>query len=180
MNHDYAHCLEYKNGKCQKKKCFRAQMVEDLKNYTGDISMITWARLRGTKYCEIEWEINRMSDDTISRQAAIDEVAKHYRAFDNDMLELITFEIKCLPCVEQRGQWIPVTERLPDINDHYTSDVCLVYCDNGAYTFAELEENIFGQVSWTCEREDDYHEAVGTVIAWMPLPEPYKEGEQNG
>lgn len=77
-------------------------------------------------------------------------------------------------------RWIPVTERLPDINYHYTSDVCLVYCDNGAYTFAELEENIFGQVGWDCEREDDYHEAVGIVVAWMPLPEPYKEGEQNG
>ena len=74
-------------------------------------------------------------------------------------------------------RWIPVTDRLPDINDHYTSDVCLVYCDNGAYAFAELEENIFGQVGWDCEREDDYHEAVGTVVAWMPLPEPYKEGE---
>ena len=84
------------------------------------------------------------------------------------------------PAVDIEPRWIPVTERLPDINDHYTSDVCLVYCDNGAYAFAELEENIFGQVGWDCEREDDYHEAVGSVIAWMPLPEPYKEGEQNG
>ena len=76
-------------------------------------------------------------------------------------------------------RWIPVTERLPDINDHYTSDVCLVYCDNGAYAFAELEENIFGQVGWDCEREDDYHEAVGTVVAWMLLPTPYKSGEEE-
>ena len=81
--------------------------------------------------------------------------------------------------VADTPRWIPVTERLPDINDHYTSDVCLVYCDNGAYAFAELEENIFGQVGWDCEREDEYHESVGTVIAWMPLPEPYKGGEQN-
>lgn len=84
------------------------------------------------------------------------------------------------PAADVAPRWIPVTERLPDINDHYTSDVCLVYCDNGAYAFAELEENIFGQVGWDCEREDDYYEAVGTVVAWMPLPEPYKEGEQNG
>ena len=43
-----------------------------------------------------------------------------------------------------------------------------------AYGFAELEENIFGQVGWNCERDDEYHEALGTVLAWMPLPEPYK------
>jgi hypothetical protein len=73
--------------------------------------------------------------------------------------------------------WIPVTERLPDINDHYNSDVCLVYCDNGVYTFAVLKENIFGQVGWICEGEDDYPGAVGTVVAWMPLPE-YKGGEE--
>ena len=76
-------------------------------------------------------------------------------------------------------RWIPVTERLPDINDHYNSDVCLVYCDNGVYTFAVLKENIFGQVGWICEGEDDYPGAVGTVVAWMPLPEPYKSGEQR-
>lgn len=87
--------------------------------------------------------------------------------------------IKELPGTDAAPRWIPVTDRLPDINDHYTSDVCLVYCDNGAYTFAELEENIFAQVGWDCEREDDYHEAVGTVVAWMLLPAPYKSGEEE-
>ena len=52
-----------------------------------------------------------------------------------------------------------------------------MYCENGAYGFAELEENIFGQVGWNCERDDEYHEPLGEVIAWMPLPEPYTEEE---
>ena len=38
--------------------------------------------------------------DTISRQAAIGEVKKHYRAYDNDLLELITFDIERLPSVQ--------------------------------------------------------------------------------
>ena len=75
--------------------------------------------------------------------------------------------------------WIPATERLPDIGEHYTSEPCLCYCSNGAYCFGELEENIFGQVGWNCERDDDYHEAVGEVIAWMPLPKPYEGGEND-
>ena len=74
-----------------------------------------------------------------------------------------------------RPMWIPCSERLPDIKEHHVSEVCLVYCTNGAYAFSELEENIFGQVGWDCEREDEYHDPVGEVMAWMPLPEPYKE-----
>ena len=71
-------------------------------------------------------------------------------------------------------KWIPVSERLPEIGEHYVSEPCIVYCSNGAYGFAELEENIFGQVGWNCERDDEYHEPLGKVLAWMPLPEPYK------
>lgn len=74
--------------------------------------------------------------------------------------------------------WIPCSERLPDIGEHHVSEPCIVYCSNGAYGFAELEENIFGSVGWNCERDDDYHEPLGEVLAWMPLPEPYK-GEQK-
>ena len=76
-----------------------------------------------------------------------------------------------------KGEWIPCSERLPDIKEYHVSDPCLVYCENGAYVFAELEENIFGQVGWDCEREDEYHELLGEVLAWMPLPKPYTGGD---
>ena len=39
-------------------------------------------------------------DDLISRQAAIDATKKHYRAHDNDLLELIAFDIEQLPSVQ--------------------------------------------------------------------------------
>lgn len=35
--------------------------------------------------------------DLIDRQAAIDAIKKHYRAHDNDLLELIAFDIERLP-----------------------------------------------------------------------------------
>ena len=38
--------------------------------------------------------------DTIYRQAAIDVIKKHYRAYDNDLLELIAFYIKQLPSAQ--------------------------------------------------------------------------------
>lgn len=48
-------------------------------------------------------------NDLISRQKAIDEIKKHYRAHDNDLLELIAFEIGRLPSVQperKKGKWI--------------------------------------------------------------------------
>lgn len=39
-------------------------------------------------------------DRLISLQAAIDVVTKHYRAFDNDLLELIVYEMKRLPSAQ--------------------------------------------------------------------------------
>lgn len=98
------------------------------------------------------------------------------------MADIVTPIVVSQPTIEpeRHGRWIPCSERLPEIiKGHYVSDVCIVYCDTGAYGFTILEENIFGQVGWQCERDDDYHEPLGEVIAWMELPEPYRKGEQE-
>lgn len=122
--------------------------------------------------------------DLISRQAAIDafglsEKTRKYGGDHSGYGTLMLYEIQnTLESLPSAQQWIPCSERLPEIKEHHTSEPCIVYCDNEAYAFAELEENIFGQVGWNCERVDDYREAAGTVIAWMPLPEPYK-GEES-
>lgn len=133
--------------------------------------------------------------DLISRADAIDAVRKV--VIDNDVVDAL----KALPSAdavyietyrelyekyvklkhasaEAVQVWIPCSERLPDIKEHHVSEPCLVCCENGAYGFAELEENIFGQVGWDCEREDEYHEPLGEVLAWMPLPKPYKGGAE--
>ena len=62
------------------------------------------------------------------------------------------------------GEWIPVSERLPEKYDQY-----LCYCDGGEFYVYWLENK-----PWV-ERflEDEL------IIAWMPLPEPYREdGEE--
>lgn len=122
-------------------------------------------------------------NDLISRQAAIDALIRKSQPVDNgDGTMTITMmtnrvikeTLEKLPSAQPKQQWIPCSERLPDIKEHYVSEPCIVYCDNGAYGFAELEENIFGQVGWDCERDDEYHEPLGEVLAWMPLPEAWK------
>ena len=74
-------------------------------------------------------------------------------------------------------QWTPVSEGLPKITEHHVSEVVICYLANEAYCFGSLEENPFGQTRWSCERDDEYHQPVGKVVAWMPLPEPYKGGD---
>ena len=97
----------------------------------------------------------------------------------SDAYEEMILHVEDMPTIEPEPQWIPCSERLPDIKEHHVSKPCIVYCENGAYSFAELEENIVGQVGWNCERDDEYHEPLGDVLAWMPLPSPYREeGEE--
>ena len=94
---------------------------------------------------------------------------------DVDFINKATGIIKNAPTVETA--WISVEERLPDIGEHYVSDVVLCYCKDGVYAFSELEENIFGQKCFSCERDDEYHCNPLEVIAWMPLPKFNEEDE---
>ena len=73
-----------------------------------------------------------------------------------------------------QGRWIPVSERLPEENVcddgyHEPSEWVLVQARNGhMYTtryWSRDKKNV-----WTDLRYPD------DIIAWQPLPEPYKEG----
>lgn len=71
--------------------------------------------------------------------------------------------------------WIPVTERLPEIDEkHHCSKDVLAYLKGGGMCFTALEENIFGQTWFECERHPALEEEM-IVTHWMPLPSPPKE-----
>ena len=76
--------------------------------------------------------------------------------------------LNALPSSEPTG-WIPVTERLPSNNG------CVLVTIDDAIEFGKYED---GEWSiWVCEHWDEW-DANG-VIAWMPLPEPYKGGDDE-
>lgn len=73
------------------------------------------------------------------------------------------------PAADVAPRWIPVTERLPEKEGQY-----LVSCDSCFAIEIATYINDKGD-SWFC---CDWNHPEN-VVAWMPLPEPYKEGEQN-
>ena len=77
------------------------------------------------------------------------------------------------------GKWISVSERLPEPNalDGNVVKYYLVQNEYGDMMVASLQQSPDGTVTWW---EQMYHFGVGftDVVAWMPLPEPWK-GESD-
>lgn len=106
-----------------------------------------------------------MTDDLISRQAAID-------LFPNDDLEWDTnfgyiaphFARRMIDELPSAQQWIPVSERLPIEDEEY-----LITCkDQYGDTFVKKTMYFTDDELWW-----DVSSSL-TVTAWMPVPKPYE------
>ena len=75
-------------------------------------------------------------------------------------------------------QWIPCSERLPE--EPYGCFVTV--WDTNPITMDEFENILPYFVGWDGEQwnDADGEQCPLEVIAWMPLPEPYKERDING
>lgn len=69
----------------------------------------------------------------------------------------------------QSQKWIPCSERLPEKPKVDSSDGYIVQSRHVIQPFSAYWDGRW----WT--NDDDY--VVDGVIAWKPLPEPYREGE---
>lgn len=130
--------------------------------------------------------------DMISRQAAVDAIYAVINPDASWVAKLILGNVERLPSAQPEQQWIPCSERLPErygwylctlkdgrVNCYYWNNKG-EWVDNGKkhffdlynirsrYTGEEINPEQEGSVYWT-----DW------VIAWMPLPEPYKEGDSD-
>lgn len=71
------------------------------------------------------------------------------------------------------NQWIPITEKLPDL-DKYV----LATTSWGTITIAERWKDTKGEEKWFVS-EGECNAERDDIVAWKPLPEPYK-GEADG
>ncbi len=79
------------------------------------------------------------------------------------------------------SEWIPTTERLPEVGDIVLITVKSTLSDDFYVMWANVGKilnkgSLLNGVRFYTERFGDINEQHGfKVIAWMPLPEPYKE-----
>lgn len=133
--------------------------------------------------------------DYISRQAAIEALHNHYEVrnpIQNAYMDEAVMEIMGVPTADVRenrvGKWIPCIERMPEegqtvlITQVYSwqefetgNDVTIAQYRNKYFTWYRYQDD------WRKHTSIMHHGDICPgneyVIAWMPLPEPYKEGE---
>ena len=135
-------------------------------------------------YNSVKTEL-KLCEDCISRKrllARIDEERKHLLNIKMDGAEHIIVHharriIEDMPPVtpQPKAEWIPCSERLPDTDDkvlcwyeyyHWSREKVLPEYGIGCYL--RKTSAWFGEVANGKDVK---------VIAWMPLPEPYKENQ---
>jgi hypothetical protein len=104
------------------------------------------------------------SDDCVSRQA-VDHLCFEYLKPNTDD-NIAFYEHFCdLPPVTPTQSWIPVSERLPECEGLY-----LVSVKNEHLRQYSKTCWFYGHQNWFARQD---------VIAWMPLPEPYKAESED-
>ena len=113
-------------------------------------------------------------DDLISRKAAIDAALS---AFSRGLLA--SPDIRRLPPAQSKPNWIPISERLPEANGRYLVTRGLNACGamwNRVYiiNYSDLMGLKSERIWWDGNVGKSDFERIDDVIAWQPLPEPYR------
>ena len=125
--------------------------------------------------------------DTISRQAAIEAVHKNYDTildFKTDgktISSSIEDILSNLPPAQFEKRWIPCSERLPD----RFGKMLVTFIPRTLWTYVIIANysdlmGIAKPCFWIGNvGKDDFANITSQVVAWMPLPEPYKEDDHD-
>ena len=122
-------------------------------------------------------------NDLISRQAAIDAVDAigHIATLpDGDEVirkSAVKYTLSMLPSAQPEQRWIPVSEKLPE-EDHWLGGSGKQFSDNVLVSvYNSDDEDEWVDVSQTIDGEWRIElPRHCKIVAWMPLPKPYKEG----
>lgn len=129
-----------------------------------------------------------MSDDLISRQAAIGEMRDMYHAAEkwgkeasddvikaraeSCMASLIEMKLRIenLPSAQSEQQWVSVTDKLPDFG------ISVLLNEGYSYAVGYLIKTTEGKYEWGI---NGWYNDLEDWSAWMPLPELYREETED-
>lgn len=85
--------------------------------------------------------------------------------------------VKALPSAQTEQRWILCSERLPDHPENDDYYLVTIQCEH----YDGWDDYVTGFAEWTKQGWDELSCYIGQikVVAWMPLPEPWKEGESD-
>ena len=85
------------------------------------------------------------------------------------------FNLETFPSADRPQEWIPCSERLPDLNENGVSDMVLLCWSDGQMTVGAYQggRTFVGQ-AWPTARD-----CRVTVTAWQPLPKPWKGADDE-
>lgn len=110
--------------------------------------------------------------DLIRRQDALDtlsaEIRKTTDSDEWDGLKKAMRLVSNIPSAETERKWIPVTEALP-INDDWV--IVSIYDDDGDTSWQYTTPGFYVPYGKCWIVDNEY---CKNVIAWMPLPEPWR------
>lgn len=105
-------------------------------------------------------------------KGVLNEYAKHFK---DSIIRIIDKQPKV-------GEWIPCSERLPDMHredmesegEYYMISDPVLATDGERIYVAEYEVDDDYKIGWPACDGEEYE----GIIAWMPLPEPYRGDEE--
>ena len=110
----------------------------------------------------------------VNRRVSEMDIAQGYKMELLGMVTALGFKHE-----KSAQQWIPCSERLPETNGRYIATRGLKACDaiwNRVYiiNYSDLMGLKAEKIWWDGNVGKSDFERIDDVIAWMPLPEPYR------
>lgn len=178
------------------KACMKDALEQTMNAYTDGGE---WAQTITEQFCEAidEQPTIEPNTDTISRQAVLDAIFSEplyesgmRKRDSDDIVPTIYEKIKALPSSPSRPQWIPCSERLPSKEerkewiDKNLGGIGYLYpCLVTRYS--SINPDRTKNNPYVAKHYYDGEDFVNNgeevcseyIVAWMPLPEPYREVE---
>lgn len=119
----------------------------------------------------------------IDEKKLIEDLKEYAHLSEGDSVDTIKVAIKIVEEQPKAGEWIPCSERLPELHrvdmesegEYYMISDSVIITDGERVSISEYEIDDGDCRGWLAH---DFEE-IEDVIAWMPIPEPYRQGEEE-